>query len=370
MDLKVLNHDEMLDLVFDKERGLLKDPTVFKRIRYFSEHDFNYSQKTQVKPIYFVLLDKEKIVAVAKIGYYSLSAQNEKTYSVSFLSIDKNYRGFKYSRILVNAIFKYAKENDLEMSTSAYTVLGKESLKHLFNEYAKKYDVTFYDREDMHDAEWMYVTKDGRKYHKSEIEESVKFEGHTIDYNPHFLKEFEDYKVFYKNFESRNKKLMEDLEESVEMLLAMIVEAEDTKENRKRIWSFRNNIIARLEYVKSFPIIYSKYIFNENRCFMIDGKIKTERDKNLEDFNLKMKLLSKLSAYNIVHDIFKNVNHIYLNMITKFYEKIHLLISEMRQFSLGISEEDYQHLQDSILETSKEIKNIKLPEFIELPALN
>lgn len=167
--VSVLNHDQLLELIYNRKTGECSDLSVFKRIRYFSPNDFDYTQKTQVKPFYTVLQIGGKIVGIAKAGYYSLSAKDERNWSISFFSIDKDYRGKGYSRLMVNALFEYAKQNDFDISPSAYSILGKERVYHLLIEYAAIHGVKFYDEVRMHDAEWMYVVVDGKKLHQSEV---------------------------------------------------------------------------------------------------------------------------------------------------------------------------------------------------------
>ncbi len=151
------------------------DETVFNRIRYFTPDDLGYGSEYRNKPFFVVLKEYEKIIGIAKVGYYSLSSNQENDYSISYFSIDKDYRYNGYARLMCDELFKYAKNNYLEISTSAYTVLGKEQLQKLFNEYAKKYNVVFYDRDDMHDAEYMYKIVNGKKLHRQQdLNESKK----------------------------------------------------------------------------------------------------------------------------------------------------------------------------------------------------
>lgn len=167
--VSVLNHDELIGLIYDRKTGNCIDPTVFDRIRYFSRDDFDYRQRTEVKPFYTVLQINNKVIGIAKAGFYSLSAKSERNWSISFFSVDKNFRGNGYSRLMVNALFEYAKLNNFEISPSAYSILGKERVHHLLKEYADIHGVKFYNEVRMHDAEWMYVVVDGKKLHKSEI---------------------------------------------------------------------------------------------------------------------------------------------------------------------------------------------------------
>ena len=172
----VLTSDELYKIIYDFDTHELKDKDIFNRIRYFSINDFGYN----TNPMFFtVLFLNNKIIGIAKCSYYMLNAHNENNYSISFFSIDKDYRGNNYARLLCDGLFKYAKENNLEISSSSYTVLGKEQLEHLFIEYANKYNVKFYNNERMHDTEDSYKIVNGKKLHISEIdnlEESIILE--------------------------------------------------------------------------------------------------------------------------------------------------------------------------------------------------
>lgn len=173
VEVKIFSRDKLRNYLFDFDKHTYKDPTIFKRIRFFSESDlWNYDKEP--KDTYYTVLFKENyIIGLAKIDFYSTSAPNKNTLSIAFFSIDKNFRGHKYSRLMANELFKEAKKRNKEIQTSSYTVLGKEYLQHLFNEYAKKHSVIFHDKskeESLHDAEWMYKTVNGKKLHHSELE--------------------------------------------------------------------------------------------------------------------------------------------------------------------------------------------------------
>jgi RimJ/RimL family protein N-acetyltransferase len=139
--------------------GMPKDETVFDRIRFMHYTDFDYHQKTSVKPYFVVLFNGDKVIGVAKIGYYDMTAESENEYAISYFSIDKSYRNRGYSRMMADELFKLAKEHGLDMTTSSYSFVGFKKLRHLFNEYADKWGVNFRDKKDddsLHDAAWMY----------------------------------------------------------------------------------------------------------------------------------------------------------------------------------------------------------------------
>lgn len=163
----IADYDQMLEMIYGEDG--IKDATVYDRIRYFSSSDFGWMQRDKVKPFFSVLKEGEKIIGLAKAGYFDLSAKSPLDWSISFFSIDKNYRGNGYSRMMVEAIFKHAKEKGYEISPSYYSVLGNERVKHLLEMYAEKYGVKFYQHDRMHDIESMYVVVEGKKLHYTEV---------------------------------------------------------------------------------------------------------------------------------------------------------------------------------------------------------
>lgn len=138
-----LNPTGLHHLVMDDNHNF-KDKTIEDRIEFFNLNNINDSTPAMYANAYFVvLMIGEKIAGVAKVGYYSKS-----TSVIKFFSIDKEYRGGGYSRLMADALFKEAKNRNKNIATSLYTQLGKTHLQHLFNEYAKKHKVKFIDRKE------------------------------------------------------------------------------------------------------------------------------------------------------------------------------------------------------------------------------
>ncbi len=156
LQVSVLNYSEMLSKVYNG--GGLIDPTIFDRIRYFSRDDFDWLQK-DLKPFYVVLTLDSKIIGLVKCTYYEMDALHEKNFSLSFFSIDMQYRNFGYSRLMADKLFEYASVNGIELNTSTYTYLGKLKLQKIMLEMALKYNVVFNDKKDtdhLNDGEWIY----------------------------------------------------------------------------------------------------------------------------------------------------------------------------------------------------------------------
>ena len=141
-----LNSQQLSQLVMNTNYsdGYFKDDTIEDRIEFFNITNISDSTPASNENAYYVvLLIGDKIIGVAKVGYYSKS-----TSVIKFFSIDKEYRGGGYSRMMADALFNEAKNRNKNIATSLYTQLGKTHLQHLFNEYAKKHGVKFIDRKE------------------------------------------------------------------------------------------------------------------------------------------------------------------------------------------------------------------------------
>lgn len=138
----VLNPMELHHLVMGGRD--FKDDTIEDRIEFFNLNNITDSTTSKIENSYYIVLSiDDKIIGVAKVGYYSKS-----TSVIKFFSIDKEYRGGGYSRLMADALFTEAKNRNKNITTSLYTQLGKTHLQHLFNEYAKKHGVKFIDRKE------------------------------------------------------------------------------------------------------------------------------------------------------------------------------------------------------------------------------
>lgn len=149
--------------------GMPKDESLDDRIRFFSFRSM--ASLGEGREFYSFLVIDKKVIGIAHVGYYSMNAKHDKNWSISYLSIDKDYRMLGYSTLLVEEVFSQAKIRGLEISTSTYTVLGKDHLQKRFNAAATKFDVVFYDKTEedyLIDAEWMYTVVDGKKLHNDE----------------------------------------------------------------------------------------------------------------------------------------------------------------------------------------------------------
>lgn len=174
------NSENLYIKVFDKEsyakeiynnEGNLKDPTYYDRIRYSNISDLSWSS-SDLKLMFIVLYLNDKIIGVCKIGNWDKNVPNKR--SISYCSIDREYRGKKYLKYIVQKLMEVCKENNFILTASRWTVPGYLILRKSLIKYSKMYGVEFIDHNNMHDAPSMYnkdlisryeMTDDERKKH-------------------------------------------------------------------------------------------------------------------------------------------------------------------------------------------------------------
>jgi GNAT superfamily N-acetyltransferase len=140
--VNVLNPMELHHLVRDGHD--FKDETIEDRIEFFNLNNITDSTPSKFENSYYIVLSiGNKVIGVSKVGYHSKT-----TSVIRFFSIDKEYRGSGYSRLMADALFNEAKNRGKNIATSLYTELGKSHLQHLFQEYAKKHGIKFIDRKE------------------------------------------------------------------------------------------------------------------------------------------------------------------------------------------------------------------------------
>jgi ribosomal protein S18 acetylase RimI-like enzyme len=150
--------EEFREILYDKDTYLLKDPTLQSRIRYM-DIGMDLSAYNDTNNFHFIVLyEKEKIIGVCKIGHYSLNefGDDQKYMSISYCSIDKDYRNKGYLKIMIEELMKLCKKRGFYLGASSWTVPGNVKLRPTIKKYAKKYGVKFIDHNNKHDTEYYY----------------------------------------------------------------------------------------------------------------------------------------------------------------------------------------------------------------------
>jgi hypothetical protein len=125
------------------------DKTLEKRIRFFNYDDYMYSND----PLYFVLFGDEKIIGICKIDIF----KHEKAdYTISYFSIDRKHRNNKLTKLIIETLFIWLKNNNKSLSSSSWTVPGNLKLRPLLNKMSKEFGVNFQDNNRKFDNENNY----------------------------------------------------------------------------------------------------------------------------------------------------------------------------------------------------------------------
>ena len=99
---------------------------------------------------YFCAFDNEKIVGVLKLrvgNQGSISYPNCKNWMMH-LSIDLDYQGKGYSKLLIEECMKFCKENNLDILMSGYSDIGWQRIRSNFHKFAEKYSVKLIDEKE------------------------------------------------------------------------------------------------------------------------------------------------------------------------------------------------------------------------------
>jgi|WetSurMetagenome_2_1015567.scaffolds.fasta_scaffold470573_2 GNAT superfamily N-acetyltransferase len=147
---KIMTGQQLYDSLVDysNDDAWHKFEPLKKRIRYLGTDIVpNYFCKKNYEHYFFTAFENDKIIGMLKLktgGEDSYGYPGYKNW-ISFCSIDKDYRGKGISVILIDMLFKFAKEKNINILTSGYSDLGFYRLKKNFALYAEKYGVDFKD---------------------------------------------------------------------------------------------------------------------------------------------------------------------------------------------------------------------------------
>ena len=128
-----------------------KDNTLQKRIRFF-----NYSDTTSwydVKPRFTVLFADDLIIGICKIDNYD---NEEQDYTISYFSIDRDFRNRRLTRLMIETLFDFIEEGDYTLNSSSWTHPGMIKLKPLIDSIAKERNIKWVTNNRKHDGEWAY----------------------------------------------------------------------------------------------------------------------------------------------------------------------------------------------------------------------
>jgi len=128
-----------------------KDNTLDKRIRFF-----NYSDTTSwydQEPRFTILFADDLIIGVCKIDKYE---NEEADFTISYFSIDKDFRNRKLTRLMIETLFDFIIENDYSLNSSSWTHPGMTKLKPLVDEIGIERDAKWITNNNRFDNEVSY----------------------------------------------------------------------------------------------------------------------------------------------------------------------------------------------------------------------
>jgi len=262
--VKSYNKDEFVKSIYDYGKMDLKDPTLEKRIRFFNfRSDINWSFNDS---FYFIVLyHGDKIIGICKIGHYSGNERGDDPnyMSISYCSIDKNYRGKGYLNLMIEELMKLCKERGFDLGSSSWTIAGNAKLRPTIKKWAKKYGVEFLDHDRLHDREWMYNAE------LTSIEEMT----------PEEREEYDKLRNYKSNNDGFFKKLMYDTGKYEIYSTQTSYDEEKIEKIYKDIW--HNNYNFRSDNGKISGYIYKgKYYITKGHHKMLAALRNWKRNKD------------------------------------------------------------------------------------------
>jgi len=137
-----MDNDEFYQLI-------RKEKTLEDRIRFFSYTAANHVND----PMHFVLFIENKVIGICKLDIFDSA---DADYSICYVSIDRQYRNKKLTRLIIETMVDWMKEHNYTLGTSSWTVPGNLRLRPLVKSITSEKGVKFYDKDEKHDVQWMY----------------------------------------------------------------------------------------------------------------------------------------------------------------------------------------------------------------------
>lgn len=152
IEYKTLKDQQLYNLYVDYD---LNNPwekleqSELNNIKYYDSKDlFPYMVTDENNyHIYFCAFNKNKIIGMLKlkVGGHSSCFHNGWKNWVCFISINEKFQSKGISRNLIKMMYKYAKQNNLNILMSGYSELGFQRIKKIFAEESKNYNVDLLD---------------------------------------------------------------------------------------------------------------------------------------------------------------------------------------------------------------------------------
>jgi predicted GNAT family N-acyltransferase len=156
MNLDVLTYEELYelyDLLYHKNTRISYD--LLKHIKYFDFGDLNpyfESEKYKESLHFTTIWNNKDIIGLCKFAYYNLNNH----YSISYLSVHKNYQHQNFSAKLLDKTFSFFALNYPyeKLYLSGYSIEGWKYLRKNILYYANKYHVEIVEQPIQYVTKW------------------------------------------------------------------------------------------------------------------------------------------------------------------------------------------------------------------------
>ena len=138
LEERVAEEPENADLFGELPNG----GTCEKRLQFVERHVFGLGDifgKLARGRRHVVLSLGRRIVAIAGV---QVDHKNSAVLSVTHVSVEEKHRGKGYGRAIVEAVFPYAIERGQMVDPSTYSNMGKERIRHVFEELHARFPET------------------------------------------------------------------------------------------------------------------------------------------------------------------------------------------------------------------------------------
>ncbi len=144
---QVYTHAEFNNIVYGSQGSPIYK-NLEDKIRYFQYSDLQFHWVDSVKfnrerSFFIVLYSKKTIIGVISLGYNPYLKDITNHLWISYFSITEKFQNKGLSKIMLDTLFQFAKNNNYVLEGSKYTEMGNQRLSSNINKWAELYKVNF-----------------------------------------------------------------------------------------------------------------------------------------------------------------------------------------------------------------------------------
>lgn len=144
--LRIYTGDELYDTLinYDSDNPFEELDKLEDKFKYFGDLTGNDHEACNY---FFCVIVNGDIVGVTKFkvgGSYSFSAPEYNNW-ISYVCVTKEHQSKGYSKIMLEGLFKFAKEHNLSVLSSGYSSEGYLRIRPRMHKLAKEFDIDFKD---------------------------------------------------------------------------------------------------------------------------------------------------------------------------------------------------------------------------------